>query len=45
VLMLVTGAGKREAQARWWAGEALPIATIGATALLLDRAVAGDVKG
>jgi 6-phosphogluconolactonase len=44
VLMLVTGAGKREALARWRAGEALPIATIPATALLLDRAAAGDMK-
>jgi 6-phosphogluconolactonase len=42
VLMLVTGAGKREALARWRAGEALPIASIRATALLLDKAAAGD---
>jgi 6-phosphogluconolactonase len=42
--MLVTGAGKREALARWRAGEALPIATIPATALLLDRAAVGELE-
>ena len=43
VLMLVTGAGKREALARWRAGEVLPIATVamaGEPQLLLDRAAA-----
>lgn len=45
VLMLVTGAGKRDALARWRAGEALPIAGIRAaqTTLLLDQAAAGSL--
>ena len=44
VLMLVTGAGKREALQRWRAGEVLPIATVAmasSTQLLLDMAAAG----
>ena len=44
VLMLVTGSGKREAVARWAAGESLPIAgiqPIGSALVLLDRAAAG----
>ena len=48
VLMLVTGSGKREAVARWAAGEPLPIAGIGAVGdavALLDRDAAGPVVG
>ena len=44
VLMLVTGSGKREAVARWAAGESLPIAGIqpvGGALVLLDQAAAG----
>ena len=43
VLMLVTGAGKREALQRWRNGEALPIASVAAASnaqLLLDAAAA-----
>jgi len=43
VLMLVTGSGKRDALARWRAGEALPIAAVAAASnvqLLLDAAAA-----
>ena len=45
VVILVTGAGKREAVARWRAGEHLPVARIGAQVrldVLLDRAAAGE---
>lgn len=45
VLILVTGAGKREALAAWRAGADLPVARVaaaGRTLVLLDRAAAGD---
>jgi 6-phosphogluconolactonase len=45
MLVLVTGAGKRPALARWWAGEGLPVArvAVGGNALvLLDRAAVPD---
>jgi len=44
VLILVTGAGKRETVARWRAGEPLPVSRIGARRrleVILDRAAAG----
>lgn len=44
VLILVTGAGKREAVARWRDGEPLPVSRIGARRrleVILDRAAAG----
>ena len=43
ILLLITGAGKREALRRWQAGEPLPIAQVAAagnTMALLDRAAA-----
>jgi len=45
VLILVTGAGKRQAVARWRAGEHLPVSRIRAQRrleVLLDRAAAGE---
>lgn len=45
ILLLITGAGKREALRRWQAGEPLPVAQVAAagnTMALLDRAAASD---
>lgn len=45
VLILVTGAGKREALAAWRSGADLPVARVaaaGRTLVLVDRAAAGD---
>lgn len=45
VLILATGAGKRDAVARWRAGESLPVSRIRARRrleVILDRAAAGD---
>ena len=45
ILILVTGAGKREAVAAWRNGEALPVATIGGESpvdVLMDRDAAGE---
>lgn len=48
VLILVTGAGKREALAAWRAGAGLPVAkvaSLGRTIVFLDRAAAGPGAG
>jgi 6-phosphogluconolactonase len=45
ILLLITGAGKRDALRRWQSGVPLPVAQIaaaGRTMVLLDRAAAGD---
>jgi len=44
LLILVTGAGKQEAVAKWKAGEALPVATINPplAEVLIDKAAWGD---
>jgi 6-phosphogluconolactonase len=44
ILLLITGSSKRDALARWEAGEDLPVARVAAggnSVVLLDRAAAG----
>jgi len=47
ILILVTGAGKRDAVAAWRAGQALPVASIGGETVvdvLLDQDACGDLR-